>query len=350
MLGIDVMRISRKPVILTFILTIVILSGGCREKEDYPDDAYGNLQQLWNIIDTHYCYLDTKGINWDSIGDAYRAKIHPEITYGEFFDLCAAMLNELRDGHVNLISRWDTSRYAEWWTAYPQDFDLRTLQQYYLDFDYRQTSGIAYRILTAPDSIGYMRYASFSTAPGETALDYVLSSFENCKGLIIDVRNNGGGEMTNVRTLVGRFIKEKTLAGYIRHKTGPGHNEFSEPYPIEYEPTSAGHTHFDGPVCVLTNCSCFSAANDFVAVMKSLPQVRIVGARTGGGGGLPFSSELPIGWGVRFSACPVTDASGTDIEEGIDPSPGCEVHSPPEILAQGRDPILDHALTLLSSQ
>lgn len=342
-------RMARIFVSIPLLLTI-LLAGGCNSKEEYPDDAFGNFQLLWDIIDRHYCYLDQKGIDWDSIGEAYRAKIQPGITYGEYFDLCAAMLNELRDGHVNLSSQWDTSYYARWWTDYPQDFDLRTLQEYYLDFDYRQTSGIAYKIFTEPDSIGYMRYSSFSSTVGENNLDYILSSMANCKGIIIDVRNNGGGEMTNIRTLVSRFIKERTLAGYIRHKTGPGHNDFSEPYPIEYEPANAGRISYYGPVAVLTNRSCFSATNDFVAVMKTLPQVTIIGARTGGGGGLPFSSELPIGWSVRFSACPVTDTDGHDIEEGIDPTPGFECHSPAEILARGRDPILDRALSLLGSK
>lgn len=331
------------------ILT-VIGCVSCHEQEQYPDDAYGNFDLLWKIIDEHYCFFEEKEIDWTEVGQRYRSRIKPGITYDEYFNLCSEMLNELRDGHVNLSSRWNTSYYRKWWSEYPQDFNLRTLQQYYLDFDYRQTSGISYRIMEAPDSIGYMYYPNFSNTVSENALDYILAYFENCKGLIIDVRDNGGGAMTNIRTLVARFIDKPQRAGYIRHKTGPGHNEFSEPYPINYDPAPEGRIKFHGPVAVLTNRSCFSATNDFVAVMKSLPQVRIVGARTGGGGGLPFSSELPIGWSVRFSACPVTDADGNEIEGGINPSPGCECHSPVDILAQGRDHILEFALSLLGNQ
>ncbi|WP_438589109.1 S41 family peptidase [Duncaniella dubosii] len=54
-------------------------------------------------------------------------------------------------------------------------------------------------------------------------------------------------------------------------------------------------------VIVLANRSTFSAANNFVSVMKLLPGVRVVGATTGGGSGMPYSSELPCGWSVRFS-------------------------------------------------
>ena len=64
---------------------------------------------------------------------------------------------------------------------------------------------------------------------------------------------------------------------------------------------------------------------------------------------MPFTSELPNGWSVRFSACPMTDADGVSTEEGIDPSPGCGVHSPDEELAAGTDRILDFAISLAQS-
>ena len=73
------------------------------------------------------------------------------------------------------------------------------------------------------------------------------------------------------------------------------------------------------PVIVLVNQGVYSAANDFTLRMKGLPQVRIIGVKTGGGGGLPMSSELPNGWAVRFSSSRTYDADGADIEQGIAP-------------------------------
>ena len=61
-------------------------------------------------------------------------------------------------------------------------------------------------------------------------------------------------------------------------------------------------------VVVLTNRHSYSATNDFVNSMRCFPNVTLVGDKTGGGSGLPFSSELPNGWGVRFSASPHLDA------------------------------------------
>ena len=53
--------------------------------------------------------------------------------------------------------------------------------------------------------------------------------------------------------------------------------------------------------------------------MRYLPNVTLLGDTTGGGGGLPFSGELPNGWTVRFSSAPSYDASMQQIEGGVAP-------------------------------
>ena len=329
-----------------FLLAIFsLLVCSCHDEPEYKDDIKGNFDALADIMDAHYCFFKDKDIDWQSVVAKYREQITEETTSFELFFLCAQMLDELKDGHVNLASRYSTSYYRRWWSDYPQDFNIRTLEEYYLEFNWLSTSGIIYKQL--PGEIAYIYYPSFSSTISETSLDYILAILANSRGLIIDIRDNGGGALTNINTLVGRFIEEPYIGGYIMHKTGPGHDDFSEPYPMKYEPAPSGRVKWSGDIVVLTNRSCFSAANNFVSVMKGLPNVKIVGAKTGGGGGLPFTSELPIGWSIRFSACPILDAEGNEIENGIDPSPGCEVHASDEELAEGRDAILDFAIDLL---
>lgn len=325
--------------------TLLIFLTACHDVPDYADDPLGNYDALADIVSNRYCYFKEKDINWKEVCAKHRARVNPKTSQLELFDIMSDLLDELKDGHVNLSSRFSTSYYRKWWSDYPQNFNLRTLRQYYLNFDYRQVSGISYKML--PDSIGYIHCPSFSNQISETTLDYifaVLYGAEKAKGMIIDIRDNGGGLLTNINTFVGRFIDNEICGGYIRHKTGPDHDAFSEPYEIRYKPADETHIRYLGPIIVLTNRSCYSAANNFVAVMKSLPNVRICGSRTGGGGGLPFSSELPNGWSVRFSACPITDAEDKPTEFGIDPSPGYEVNCTEEELAQGKDAILDFAI------
>lgn len=329
------------------MLSVAVTVTSCHSIEQWGDDPQGNFEALWTVVDEHYCFFREKGVDWDAVHAEYAPRIRSNMTRKELFSVCAEMLAELRDGHTNLIAPFEVSYYRKWWSDYPENFDLRVIQQYYFNFNYKQASGMTYGMLT--ENVGYIYYPSFSSEVGEGNLDWVLLDLETAAGLIIDVRNNGGGELSNVERLVSRFIDREILAGYISHKTGPGHADFSEPYPIHYRPADGGHYLWGKPVVVLTNRGTFSAANNFVSVMKSIPGVKIIGATTGGGSGMPFNSEIPNGWGVRFSACSILDPAGQPTEDGVSPSEGCEVTITPTQTAQGVDPILDFAINTLTN-
>ena len=431
---------------------IASITCSCHSVPEQTDNARGNFEALWTIIDEHYCFFKEKGVDWDAVHDKYARRIGEEMTREELFTVCSDMLDELRDGHVNLTSSFNTSYYRKWWSDYPQNFSKRLIEESYFNFNYRQTGGLMYGLLN--ENIGYIYYGSFTSPVGEGNLDNVLYFLSAAQGLIIDVRDNGGGNLTNVETFVARFITEPTVVGYISHKTGPGHDEFSEPRAITYNPadigrirwgkpiivlanrstfsaannfvsvmkllpgvkvvgvlyflsaaqgliidvrdngggnltnvetfvarfiteptvvgyishkTGPGHDEFSEPraitynpadigrirwgkpIIVLANRSTFSAANNFVSVMKLLPGVKVVGAVTGGGSGVPFSSEIPCGWSVRFSACSMLDAERRSTEQGVSPTEGCAVDLDPLDALQGKDTILEFAINLFQS-
>ena len=319
----------------------------CHKIEERADDPRGNFEALWSILDEHYCFFREKGVDWDQVHDKYARRIGSEMTREELFIVCADMLDELRDGHVNLSAPFNTSYYRKWWSDYPQNFNKRLIEESYFNFNYRQSSGMMYGLLE--NNIGYIYYESFSATVGEGNLDYALNFLAAARGLIIDIRDNGGGSLTNVETLVARFIDRPTLVGYISHKTGPGHDDFSEPYAITDNPAGPGRVRWAKPVVVLTNRSTFSAANNFASVMKLLPGVRIAGATTGGGSGMPYSSEIPCGWSVRFSACSMLDANGVSTEGGVTPTEGCAVDMDPQDALNGKDTMLEKAMELLNN-
>ena len=329
---------------LLYIFCLIPLFISCVDEEEFADTPQGNMEALWKIIDEHYCFLDYKqqeyGLDWDAVHQKYKERVKGSLTRKQQFEVLCDMLGELRDGHVNLSAAHDIGRYWSWFEDYPTNFS-DTLIRRYMGTDYQIASGISYKILD--DNIGYIRYESFSDPIGEGNLNEALSHMILCRGLIIDIRSNGGGMLTNAEKLAARFCQEKTLVGYYQHKTGPGHQDFSDKEARYLEPSA--NVRWNKPAVVLTNRRVYSAANEFAVYMKTLPNVRLVGDHTGGGAGMPFSSSLPCGWSVRFSAVPMYDAQGESAEFGIEPD--YNVQQTDEDFAKGRDTLIEFARQLL---
>lgn len=310
----------------------------------YDDTPQGNLDALWTLIDQRYCFLSYKeqqlGISWADIRTKYTAKLGPKMTRIQLFEVLCQMLSELKDGHVNISTSLDLGRNWSWKEDYPLNLD-EELRQQYLGTDCRIASGLKYTIL--PDNTAYVVYERFSDAIGNGNLEDMLQYLRLTSGMILDIRGNGGGELTNAERLARRFTNEKRLVGYVCHKTGTGHDDFSELRAEYIEPAEG--VRWQKPVVLLVNRSCYSAANTFVRNMKEMPLVRVLGDQTGGGSGLPFSSELPIGWSVRFSASPSFDARKQHIEFGIEPDRYASLDV--NLAAQGIDSMIEEARQML---
>ena len=313
------------------------------EEPQQPNSNKGNFEALWKIIDNQYCYLDYKNINWDSIHSVYNSKITDSIDEYAFFDLMGSMLSELKDGHVNLYTNFDRSRYWKWFSDYPTNFSSKLIySSRYLGDNYRIAGGFRYSKIDN-DSIGYMYYGSFSNGFSDSNMRYMLSYFSKCKGLIIDVRDNGGGSLDYSEQLASCFFVNDTVTGYIQHKTGIGHSDFSQP--TEIKTTAHKTLQWQRSVIVLTNRMSYSATNDFVNRMNHAPNCIVVGDKTGGGGGLPLSSELPNGWLVRFSACPMYNSAMENTEWGIEPDVNVQLTTGDE--DKGIDTIIEKAISLI---
>lgn len=328
------------------ILILLALLTSCQRSDyEYDDTPQGNLDALWTLIDQRYCFLSYKeeqlGFKWSELHAKYSEKLNPNMSRVQLFEVLCQMLSELKDGHVNISTSLDLGRNWSWKEDYPENLD-RELRDQYLGTDYHIGSGLKYTIL--PDNIAYVVYESFSDAIGDGNLSDMLVYLRLCNGMILDIRGNGGGELTNVERLSRRFTNEKVLVGYMCHKTGTGHDDFSEPQAEYINPSK--EIRWQKPVVLLVNRSCYSASNIFVRNMKEMPLVTVMGDQTGGGSGLPFSSELPIGWSVRFSASPSFDARMQHIEFGIEPDVPASLDE--TLAAEGKDSMIEQARQLIA--
>lgn len=329
------------------LLLLTILGSAltsCVREETFDDTPEGNFEALWQIIDEHYCFLDYKaeayGLDWNEVHSRYRQRINPKMSKVQLQEVLTDMLAELRDGHVNLYTSADVSRYWAWHEDYPRQWS-QELRDRYLGTDYKIAAGIKYRILE--DNIGLLVYESFASAVGEGNLDDVLFYLRSCDGLIIDVRGNTGGQLSMAELLSQRLTNERILVGYSQYKTGRGHNDFSAPQPEYIEPSKG--VRWQKRVVVLQNRECYSACNTFIRNVRACPNVTTLGDPSGGGSGMPFSSELPNGWAVRFSASPSFDKDMQHIEFGILPDIPCTLDSAD--VARGRDTLMERARSLL---
>ena len=239
-----------------FICTVFLASGlvSCIDEEEYADSPRGNFEALWRIIDEHYCFFDYKhetyGLDWDEVYERYSRQVNDGMTEEQMFEVLGNMLGELRDGHVNMYAPFDLSRYWSWHEDFPANFS-DTLQRRYLDTDYMIASGLKYRKLD--DNIGYIYCGTFNTSFGDGNLDEVMLALATCNGLILDVRDNGGGQLTAASKLAARFTNKDILVGYMRHKTGRGRSDFSGMEEQRLKP-SVG-IRWQKKVVVLTNRS-----------------------------------------------------------------------------------------------
>lgn len=309
----------KKILLLLTLPFFVACENALFDEEMSSDDPSINFEYLWNQIDDKYAYFDVKGINWEASRIKYRSRVNSDMSDEALFEIMGEMLTELRDGHTNLISHFNTSSFGVEQQG-PDNFEWRTIIDHYLPSDY-YTSGPFEHDFLANDQIGYIRFQAFSGYVEDKYLDFLLNRYKNTRGLILDIRENPGGDGEDIFEILERFIDQKTLVYYSRIKNGKGRNDFSSPTAVYVEPHNG--IRYTRPIMLLTDRGSYSASSFTSLAAKAIPNITQIGDTTGGGLGMPNGGQLPNGWRYRFS---ISQA----LTLGMDPS--YENGVPPDIL------------------
>lgn len=300
------------------------------------------FDHLWKDVGERYAFFDHKNIDWESVGDQYRPKIREDMGQVELFELLAEVLFELEDGHVNLTNSFNRSRNWQWFEGYPDNYNENLIQAHYLGTDYWISGPLRHQVL---GEVLYVNYGSFSQTISEGNIQALMARSQGKKGLIIDVRNNGGGSLRNAERLASGFVEEETTYAMERIKNGPGKADFRPWEPKTFAPKEG--LKFLGPVVVLTNRRSYSATTFFAQMMKVIPNVTLMGDQTGGGGGTPVFADLPNGWTYRFSGTQTIDLEGNQLEDGVAVAIRRDMSRQAEI--RGRDSIIESALDYINT-
>jgi hypothetical protein len=337
-----------------YIILFSILLASCEDYflgEEPGSDPKQVFETFWSDFENHYAHFILKDIDWDSVYTKFEPRITQETKDRELYYYFKEMILLLEDGHSNLYCPYGIVQY-DYDQGIPSNY-IPDLSRYFSnDLSIENNEIIEANSLKKKD-IGYIRIKTFSGVGSGLkfrddryfVIDDILEDFKNKAGIIVDIRNNAGGNSLNAETVAGRFADKRRVYCKEKMKNGPGKRDFSDWTERSIKPR--GNWQYMKPVAVLTNRRNFSTAELFVLAMGSFSHVTVVGDTTGGGSGNPVFRELPNGWTIRLSTSYKASLDGRIYELGGIP-PDIPVWISQKDSLNGRDRILEKAIDLLT--
>ena len=327
-------------------------------------NAEKNFEKLWKTFYARYPFFKLRNVDWNKQYDIFRPRVTRTTGEDDLFDIFCQMLGPLHDGHVELKAKTsgaDRKRYfnpelkPEFWQEFSkQDIKglFKTTQKTLVSNGFgkpQKTPAWMLRYCKSSD-YGYLQILELEGEKKRkltAALDQILSDFKGMGGVIIDIRNNPGGDDSTVIQIVNRFCDRKRVAFHRKTKRGPGEDAYSPLKTWHIEPQ--GETQFTGPIVLLTCDSVFSGGEVFALALKEIPDVTIIGDHTNGIFSYQLEKKLPIGWRyclsyqVYFSADMVC-YEGTGVPADI------ELLNRKSDIQRGVDPLVIRALEVLKTK
>ncbi len=338
------------PSVLTAILILVIAQGcgggGSPATSSVPPTSSPPsplvlFDSLWGQFDLKYSFFELKGIDWEDSKARFRSRLSTTSSDSELYAVLSEMLLELEDPHVRLDTPIGVSTYTGWYDQYPANFDETIVTATYLGQGAMMTPNANMVFGLADTDIGYFRVHSLAGSGHGSDTDFMLSQMAGIRGLVIDLRGNGGGNDQNGREIAARFADTNRLYRRVRFREGVNHGDFGAF--IDDFISSGGAQSFSGPIAVLTNRGTISSAESLVLAFDVLPNTTSYGDFTGGGSANPEQITMANGWKYTVSRWIEYRPDGSTFE-GVGIAPDVRIDISAADSAALRDSILDSAI------
>ncbi len=187
------------------------------------------------------------------------------------------------------------------------------------------------------DNLGYIRLSSFISRNASTEFQNALNQLKDKDGIIIDLRSNPGGLLTNAIYIADMLLSSKTIVSTVDRD---GYKETQN---------SLSQTTTNQPVVVLINGGSASASEILAGALKDNKRAVIVGKKSFGKGLVQEINKLPDGSALHITIQKYLTPSGVDIhKKGITPDYDVEI-TEADIKAN-KDPQLAKACEILQQK
>ncbi len=168
-----------------------------------------------------------------------------------------------------------------------------------------------------------------------------LKAHRHAPGVIIDLRQNPGGEALALARALGEFFPRSVPMGRFVRRSGVDEN-------LRASPGLVG-ARYSGPVAVLVATASGSSSEIFAHAMQEQKRGTVFGSRTSGAVLGADTGPLPGGGELQVSVRDYLAADGTRLE-GAGVTPDIVIEATVDDLRAGRDPVLQAALAHLARQ
>ncbi len=185
-------------------------------------------------------------------------------------------------------------------------------------------------------NIGYLQITRFSDDTAELASRAAIDfKSKNVKGVIVDVRNNGGGLLDSSVKVAGLWLDNKVV---VEERQG---GKTTSSLKTGNNPPLAGI-----PTTMLINGGSASASEILAGALHDHGVAKLVGEKTFGKGSVQELIDLPNGGKLKVTVAHWFTPKGVNVnKEGI--KPDIEVKLTAEDFNANRDPQKDHAVSEL---